>query len=155
MADEKTWDDLEFDVGKLVNELGELRPDIVVPMLRGGMAPALYLCEMMDVTDVRPINVERRGPGRFIAWPGDNYDEDVTGKRVLLLDDAVPTGGSLDCAGTYYATRGAIVVTAALYVTSATRNKVDFFAEEFDSKEDLPDLPWKPSRYGDRIVVNE
>lgn len=75
--------------------------------------------------------------------------EILQGKKILLVEDDLPTGKGFMFAKQYLEQKGAIVKTAAVYVNSVSRPLVDYCGAFQDP---LPDLPWKPSRAGDRNV---
>ncbi len=149
-------DELAFsaDVMKLIESFGDYHPDVIVPLLRGGSAPQVYVAESLGVMDVRPVSIERLEVGtpsekRTIAYPPNGDIGDVDGLDVLLLEDDIPTGKSLLFAKQYLESKGARVKIAAVYVKPDTKHIADFYGEVCDP---LPDLYWKPSRAGNRVV---
>lgn len=107
------------------------------------------LAEWLHVMDVRPMNIEREEGGRRIVYPPGGNVGNVAGLDVLILEDDVPTGGSILYAKRVLEDQGAKVKIAAVYVHSKSARLVDFYGMVSDP---LPSLPWKPSREGDRIV---
>ena len=142
----KTWVEFEADVMKLVEKTRGFKPDVIVASLRGGLVPAGILAEKMRVKDVRFISIERVGEERRVAC---DVQGDVKGLKLLLVEDGLPTGKGPPIAKKHLEERGALVNTSAVYVNSISCDKVDFYGEKI---EPLPDLPWKPSRTGDRFV---
>lgn len=143
---EKNWEEFVKDIDRLIEMMGDYRPDVIVPSMIGGLVPAGILAEKLGIKDVRPISIERRGSDRSIAY---DVHGDLKGLKVLLLEDDLPTGLGFIAAKKLYEERGAEVKIAAVYVNSQSENIADFFGEKRDP---LPNLPWKPARAGDRIV---
>ena len=137
------------DVQKLIGMMGDYKPDIIVPLLRGGQAPCVYIAEQLDIMDIRPISIERKGDVRIIVFPQDGNIGEVNGVDILLLEDDIPTGKSLIYAKKFYEAKGARVKVAAVYVLPQTKKIADFFGIEMDP---LPNMYFKPSRSGDRTV---
>lgn len=143
---EKSWEDFVKDIDRLIEMMGDYRPDVIVPSMRGGLVPAGILAEKLDIKDIRPISIERKGDERTIAY---DVHGDLRGLKVLLLEDDLPSGKGFIVVKEQYEKQGAEVKIAAVYVTSQSESVADFFGEKRDP---LPNLPWKPARAGDRIV---
>ena len=142
----KSWSQFEKDIEKLVTMMKKYRPDIIVPSMCGGLVPAGILAEKLGMKDVRPISIERIGEERRIKY---DISGNIYGKAILLLEDDLPSGKGFMHAKKVYQKKGAKVKIAAVYVNSKTKYIADFYGECSDP---MPDLPWKPSRAGDRIV---
>ena len=146
MAIKKDWAMFHHDIDVLIEMMGSYRPDIIVPLMVGGLVPAAIISEKLKIRDLRPISIEREGDIRRIVYDIQGV---ISLKDILFVEDDVPSGKSLAYAKGICEARGARCKTAAVYVTAQTRSLVDFFGECLNP---LPDLPWKPSRSGDRIV---
>ena len=57
------WTEFERRIDSLVDAMNEdgYTPEILIPSMRGGLVPAVLIAERMDIQDVRPITIERRG----------------------------------------------------------------------------------------------
>ena len=76
------------------------KPDLIVAIARGGYAPARVLADYLDVTNVASIKVEhyhgtRKTEKAFVRHP---LPENVSGRRVLIVDDVSDTGDTFDVA---------------------------------------------------------
>ncbi|MFH1358842.1 MAG: phosphoribosyltransferase family protein [archaeon] len=144
-------DEMQFreDVQKLINMMGDYKPEVIVPLLRGGQAPCVYVAEQLGVMDVRPISVERRGEECGIVFPPKGDIGLVDDKKILLLEDDIPTGKSLIYAKQFYEKLGGQVKIGAVYVLPLTKHIADFYGLVSDP---LPNMYFKPTRTGDRIV---
>ena len=134
------------DVDALVTNIGSFNPDIIVPSMRSGLIPAGITSEKLCIKDVRPINIERIGEERKIVY---DLQGDISGKNVLLLEDDLPTGKGFLLVKKIFEGRGANVKVAVVYVNSLSEKVADFFGKKHNP---LPDLPWKPTRSGDRVL---
>jgi hypoxanthine phosphoribosyltransferase len=142
----KSWVDFIKDIDKRVEMMKSYRPDIIVPSMNGGLVPAGILAEKLNIKDVRPVSIDRIGDKRKIAY---EIQGDVKGKKILLLEDDLPTGKGFIYLRSILEKSGAEVRIAAVYVNYKSKKVADFYGEELDI---LPDLPWKPARTGDRVT---
>ncbi len=142
----KTWVEFESDVVKLIKNMRGFKPDVIVPSMRGGLVPGALIAETLGVKDVRPISIERIGEERRIGY---DVQGKIKGLKLLLVEDDLPIGIGAVFAKKFLEQKGAAVKISAVYVNNLSCKVVDFYGELIDP---LPDLPWKPSRNGDRIV---
>ncbi len=142
----KSWEEFIKDTDKLAEMMKSYKPDIIVPSMNGGLVPAGILAEKLSIKDVRPVSIERIGEKRKIAY---DIQGDVKGKKILLLEDDLPTGKGFIYLKSILEKKGAEVRIAAVYVNYKSKKVADFYGEDLDI---LPDLPWKPNRNGDRVI---
>jgi hypoxanthine phosphoribosyltransferase len=80
------------------------RPDLVVAIGRGGYVPARIVCDFLEVTDLTAIKIEHWGMGAqkqdtaLLRFP---LNVDVSGQKILVVDDVTDTGDTLRIASTY------------------------------------------------------
>jgi len=152
MQKNKTWEEFVTDIDKLVNNFGSFKPDVLVCSMCGGLVPAGILAEKLSqkygvpFRDVRPISIEREGSNRRIAY---DIQGNISGLNVLLLEDDLPTGKGFLYVKQEFEKRGAHIKIAAVYVNTDSVKIADYYGEKLDP---LPNLPWKSTRAGDRIV---
>jgi len=139
------WKDYHRDMLLLAEMLEGWRPDIIAPSMLGGLIPAAIIAKRLGIKDVRPIDIERKGEERRLAY---DVQGEMGGKRVLLLEDDLPTGEGFRVVKGIFQERGANVKIAAIYVTPTSRGIADYFVEVRDRP---PDYPWKPFHDGDRV----
>ena len=108
---------LAKQVAKKVNNSG-YKPDIIVGLARGGWVLARVLCDFVGVKDLVSLKVEHWG---VTATPDgtaklrNEINVDLTGKKVLVVDDITDTGESVKVATEYIKSLGpAEVRTASL-----------------------------------------
>lgn len=111
-----------------------LEADLVVGILRGGYIVARILCDLLGNDNIGVVEVkfykgiEERAERPIITQP---LTADVKGKNVLVVDDVVDSGRTLEIVTEQVRLRGARSVrTAVLYYKSRSIIKPDFFAQE-------------------------
>ena len=101
-----TWEEIvEWSRGLAEKVRGSgYRPDAIVAVARGGYVPARLLCDFLDVTDLLSVQSQhwveaaRAAEKAILKYP---YRVDMSGKRLLLVDDIVDTGETLLLARDY------------------------------------------------------
>ena len=142
----KTWDEYYADVLRLKDRIGDWRPDTICPVMLGGMYPGMILAKEFGVKDVRPIDIERKGAERRLAY---DVHGGMSGKKVLIVEDDMPTGKGPAMVREMFRHRGAADVRiASVYITEESANVADFYAELCGR---LPDYPYKRQNRGDRL----
>ena len=141
----KSWDEFYSDILKLVKNFGDYRPDIICPCMTGGLVVGGVVARLLEIKDVRPIDIERKGDERILAY---DIQGGIEGKKVLLLEDDLPTGKGPAVVKKIFEQRGAEVKIAAVYVSPVGEKVSDFYVEVM---EHLPDYPWKKQHSGDRL----
>ncbi len=151
MQQNKTWQEFGNDIDKLIEMMKNYKPDVIIPSMCGGLVPAGILVEKLSrkygspFRDVRPISIKREENSRSIVY---DVQGNISGLKVLLLEDDMPSGKGFLFVKKEYTKRGADVKIAAVYVNSKSKKIADFYGE-FSSQ--LPNLPWKPARSGNRV----
>ena len=141
----KTWAQFHADVKSLAAKFGPYRPDIIAPVMLGGLAPGAIIAKELGIKDVRPIDIEREGEQRRLAY---DVQGSIAGKKVLIVEDDLPTGKGPALVKKIFEQRGAEVKIATVYATPESEPIADFFAEVL---KELPDYPWKKFHRGDRL----
>ena len=124
---------LSKQVAKKINNSGH-KPDLVVGLARGGWVLARILCDLVGVKDLVSLKVEHWG---VTATPNGKaklkypFNIDLTGKRVLVVDDITDTGESMCEAIDYIRTLNpSEIKTATLRHITGSKFVPDYFAEE-------------------------
>ena len=109
-------------------------PDFMVGLARGGWVLSRVLCDFLGVKDLVSLKVEHWGvtatpDGKAqIKYP---FDIDLTGRRVLVVDDITDTGESLKLAANYVITKNpAEVRTATLRHIIGSKFTPDYYGDE-------------------------
>ncbi len=94
-----SWDDIENDCKILADEIQKkIEFDIIVGIARGGWVPARILSDILDNDELHTMRVKfYTDIGKTAKEPLITHPTqfDVTGKKVLLVDDIADTGESL------------------------------------------------------------
>ncbi|MGD8565373.1 MAG: phosphoribosyltransferase [Candidatus Bathyarchaeota archaeon] len=124
---------LSKSVAKKIRSSG-YEPDILIGLARGGWVLARVLCDLVGVKDLVSLKVEHWG---VTATPNGKaklkypFNIDLTGKRVLVVDDITDTGESMNVAVEYVQSLNPDEIkTATLRHITNSKFTPDYFAEE-------------------------
>jgi len=124
---------LAKEVGGRIKASG-YKPDIIVGLARGGWCLARVLCDLLGIKDLVSLKVEHWG---ITATPDGKaklkypFNLDLSGKRVLVVDDITDTGESMRISVEYVKTLNPLEVkTATLRHIQGSKFKPDYYAEE-------------------------
>lgn len=101
------------------------------------------------IRDVRPISIGRKGKERYFLYPVEGDIGDIQGKKVLIVEDDVPTGKSVKMTQKHLLVQAAKEVKIACVFKNKEVKGIDFFAQEMKPKS-FPTYPWKTTNLGDR-----
>ncbi|MBX8631965.1 MAG: phosphoribosyltransferase [Thermoplasmata archaeon] len=131
------------DIAAWCSTLGEkivssdFRPDVIVGMARGGWVPSRILCDELVVRGLISVKTQHWGitatrDGRAVL--SSNISEDISGCRVLVVDDITDTGESIKLAFDHVRSQGALETRTATMLHINHSNFVpDYYAEEISS----------------------
>lgn len=130
------WDEFRDAVKELAGKI-DYSPDVIVGIVRGGMVPARLLSSGLGVKDMYALTVKKAGGERKVM---SDILEEISGKKILLVEDMLETGKSLIAAKEYLEKKGAEVKTACLYTMPISEIRPDFSLREVT--EVVP-FPWE------------
>lgn len=130
------WEELRTEIRELAQKVTE-KPDIIVGIVRGGLIPARLLSTELQVKEMYGITVKKVGDTRKVT---SDILEDISGKRVLLVEDMLETARSLIVAKQYLESKGALVEAACLYTMPISELKPNYSLKEVT--EVIP-FPWE------------
>jgi len=145
-----SWNDIYNYVDILASKIvcSNWHPDIIIAIARGGLVPAVLLSDFLGVKSMLAIQLEHwPAPGQVeesVRLRHDLPPVDISGKRVLIVDDIADTGDTLLFAKKYVGSRytGVSIKTAALHVRkNKTRFVPDYWSEEVESEHWIM-YPW-------------
>jgi len=105
-------------------------PDVVVAIARGGFVPARVVCDYLGVKALESLRIVHYGPGaekKERPRLASEIKFDLKGKKVLLVDDVIDSGGTLELARPLLLSlRPAAFLTAVLQVKPGGSVAADF-----------------------------
>ena len=108
-------------------------PDAIVAVARGGYVPARLLCDFLDVNDLLSVQSQhwveaaRAAEKAILKYP---YKVDLSGKKVLLVDDIVDTGETLLLARDYIAREWrpeSVRIAVLQWISSVAKFEPDYY----------------------------
>ena len=126
------YDMLQVQAQKI--QSSHYKPDIIVGVARGGLAPARILMDLLETRDFAIIQIEYY---QGINQPGTQpilkqcLNTDLSGKKALLVDDVSDGGKSLQLAKKHLQEKGAAEVKiATLYIKPQTITPSDYYEKQ-------------------------
>jgi hypoxanthine phosphoribosyltransferase len=141
------------------------KPDLIVAIARGGVVPARILSDLLETPNLSFMQIEFYiNISQTLQEPilKQTLTTNVTGKKILLIDDISDTGKSLKLAKTHLQHQGAIEIKiATLYEKPQSVTTPDFYEKQtnnwvvfpWDIKETLRRIIHSP--LGKRILNQE
>jgi len=130
-----SWDEIYgmlLDLASRIKESG-FKPDLIVGVSRGGWVPGRILSDLLANAHTANIKIEFYvGIGKTTRRPEvtQPISEDISDKRILVVDDVADTGESLLVALEHVRDRGAYDIrTVTVYYKPHSKFKPDFFAQ--------------------------
>ena len=122
------------------------KPDLVIGIARGGLVPARTVCDFLVHKDLASVKVEHWGIAQThgkakIAIPLPD-EVDISGKKILIVDDVADTGDSFSVITEYLKDKNpAEIRTAALHYKTCSTFLPDYWGEKQDRWEWII-YPW-------------
>ncbi len=135
-----TWEDvysLAKKTASMVKSSG-YKPDAIVGIARGGWFHARVLCDLLGVKDLYSIKIGHWGITAEKNQEGaklhQGLNADLSGKKVLVVDDITDTGQSLELAKKHVIEAGKPIETktATLLHIKTSEYKPDYYGDETD-----------------------
>jgi len=111
-------------------------PDIIVAISRGGYIPARLLCDFLDIHDLVSVQILHWGKAAEITTKAHvkyPLKIDLSGRKVLLVDDICDTGDSIMVAKDHILNEckpKEIRVAVMQWISSIAKIRPDFYVEE-------------------------
>jgi hypoxanthine phosphoribosyltransferase len=141
-----SWDSFQRLAAETARKIVEsgYEPDFMVGLARGGWVLSRVLCDFLGIKDLVSLKVEHWGvtatpDGKArIKYP---FDVDLTGRRVLMVDDITDTGESMIVAIEYVKSLNPREVkTAALQHITGSEFTPDYYGDEISWRWVI--FPW-------------
>lgn len=114
----------------------DYHPDLVVAISRGGFTPARVLCDVLglfNLTSIRVVHYSKAAVHEQQAYVKYPLCIDITGQRILLVDDVNDTGDTLETARTHLEGLGPTEVRiAVLHEKIRSPVRAEYVAETLD-----------------------
>lgn len=110
-------------------------PDIVIGIARGGLVPARIVCDFLLKKDLASIKIEHWGIAATLGKAKLKYPlpVDISGKKVLVVDDVVDTGDTFTLSMDYIKGKNpSEVKSAILHYKSCSTFVPDYWAKKQD-----------------------
>jgi len=133
-----SWDELYGYIKEIAKKIKKdnYRPDIVIALSRGGFVPARVICDLMIIKDLVSIKVDHWGvtaskDGKaHLRYP---IDVDLTGKKVLIVDDITDSGESMIVAKEFVQKLNPKEIkTVAIFHIKHSKFIPDYYGKEID-----------------------
>ncbi len=133
-----TWEEIvewSWQLAKKIEEAGYI-PDVIVGIARGGLVPARLLCDFLNVENFLSIQSQhwteaaKVSEKALIKFP---YTVDLSGLKVLIVDDIVDTGDSMILARDFVTKNWnpkEVKLAALQWISPVAKIKPDFYAIE-------------------------
>ncbi|MEL9999542.1 MAG: phosphoribosyltransferase [Thermoplasmata archaeon] len=131
-----TWKNIEDWVNVVINkiEFDGYKPEIIIGLARGGLVPARLISDRMQLKDLYAVKTEHWG---ITATPDgqakitQTLPINISGKRVLVVDDITDTGQSLSLAIDHVKSMGPSELRSATLLHILHSKYIpNYFAEE-------------------------
>jgi uncharacterized protein len=131
------WDVTIAYCEELATKIDGYRPEVIVGISRGGLVPARIMADILGVKSILVLGISfYNGVGKRAEAP-TIYQEltmDLTGKRVLLVDDIADSGRSLAVAKDHLMKKGVKEVkVATIHYKPESTFRPDYFIAETTS----------------------
>ena len=113
------------------------KPDIVIGIARGGLVPARTVCDFLLQKDLASVKVEHWGIATALGKAKIRFplpvEVDISGKKVLIVDDVADSGDSFSIITEYLMEKNpAEIKTAVLQYKTSSAFIPDYWGERRD-----------------------
>ncbi|MDD5016077.1 MAG: phosphoribosyltransferase family protein [Atribacterota bacterium] len=154
MKSYKTWEEIVKLVDKICSEIkmDYTNPDVIIPILRGGMVPARLISEYFPNSQIKCIRAkaydkdEKQQDFKEESVYVENFDYDISHCVALVVDDISDTGDTLN-AVCYEIYKHCFlhphqIVVATIYYKERTLYAPDFYGEKVENDQWIV-FPWE------------
>ena len=132
------WEEVVEWARKLAEEIKKSgwRPDVIVAISRGGYVPARLLCDFLDLHDLVSVQVLHWGKAAEITAKAHvkyPLNLDLSGKKVLVVDDICDTGDSIIVARKHVEENckpAEVKVAVMQWISPIAKIKPDYYVDE-------------------------
>jgi uncharacterized protein len=148
-----SWNQIDKYCDKITNDIkkAKISFDIIVSVGRGGMIPARILSDRLNIYDIQlfPIRLYKTVNQRNNKPTMGNLSVDIQGKNILLVDDILDSGVSIESTINYMNSKKPnSIKSAMLLCKKSNKRKPTFFGEECDDDAWII-FPWECTEFSD------
>ena len=133
-----SWSEVDNMIDRLALIIKEANysPTMIAAIPRGGWTVAALLAQRLNVRDSVAVTQKKNDGNRetFVAAP-----RSLVGEHVLVVEDSIETGKSLELAASMIKEFGAEVKTTALLISPTSSSFIPNF---YLDRMTIPDFPW-------------
>jgi uncharacterized protein len=112
-------------------------PDVIIGIARGGLVPAGMVCDFLQQKDLLSITTQHWGIATNLGKARIRFslppETDISGKRVLVVDDVADTGGSISITVDYLKEKNPLeIMTAVLHYKTCSTIIPDYYGEKLE-----------------------
>jgi hypoxanthine phosphoribosyltransferase len=143
-----SWDQIDKQCDKIAADIKRTNIifDMIVAIGRGGMIPARIMSDRLGINNIQLFSIKLyKDVGQRNNKPTiENFSVSIDDKNILLIDDILDSGTTIDAAITYMQShrRPISVKTATLLCKKSNKRKPTFFADECADDEWIV-FPWE------------
>lgn len=136
-----TWQQYQQSIHALCSKMEDTEFDYILGIFQGGYIVAQSIADFYPDVKIGGI---KAGEENGIFFTDEICgDRDLSGKRVLLVDEVVESGNTLIfCKKMLTEKYAANVKTACMYLYANSRAKTDYYSELFEEKQNMI-FPWR------------
>jgi len=113
------------------------QPDIIIGIARGGLVPARMICDLLLQNDLLSITTQHWGIATKLEKAQIKFslphEADISGKKVLVVDDVADTGDSILIIMDYLKEKTPLEIrTAVLHYKTCSTLKPDYYGEKLE-----------------------
>lgn len=143
-----SWDDIQESCERIVEDLGDWRPDIIMPITRGGLIPGVIISHLLDNKQLSPITIQTRDGSEGHVDPfWEVACATLRDTKILVMDDIVDSGKTVELMLKYNPQPNIKFSTIVLNLDCDVADKVNFYTGCHIDKGSSPDLwivfPWE------------
>ena len=112
-------------------------PDIILGIARGGLVPARMVCDLLLRNDLVSITTQHWGIATNLGKARIKFslpqEADISGKRVLVVDDVADTGDSISITIDYLKKRNPLEIRSAVFHYKTCSSLIpDYYGEKLE-----------------------
>jgi len=144
-----SWDIITECAEKIVKEINERKfePEVLVPILRGGLGPCAILSHLLNVREIYPIRCSRyTGVFKATKPKVEPFPYNINGKDILVIDDILDTGETYEAVSLALKKNKPNRIVCATMFVREDSSRPSFWGKEAPKDEWLV-FPWEKREY--------